>query len=503
MSKCSPVTGFFLISLVAWACAMGLLIHRHYFTERSGPALISSDVTFTAEERYYYTIQRGGEKVGYRSESWIPRPGMRLLVESTTLKMNLSGLSREVFFQSVAAVDSASGLTRNMSFTLGSGAHSFVFDGTISGDSLNIKVKKNVLDPERTGTFLVDRTVTSPFVLPLSLHLAEKETMSFQVFDPVTFSDYLMHAEREQNEIRTVESAPANLTRFEVLYNDSRGTYWLDRSGRPARVEGFPLFGGFLGGFTIEKASGDQVFMLPLEVSFGDDVLRKIAIVPDRPIADPRSVTRMTVELDGIRAANVDIADTHKEYVRANPVTFRIENVPVMAGDRLLAERQRALADTSVIGSSDYIQPLDGRIVRSARETIGAESDTLAMATALRRFVSESMQPFDDIHITRSVDVLRDRKGGCDEYTKLFTALTRSAGIRTRIHLGLVYREDAFRYHSWPSVYAGGTWHALDPYYGQDRADATHITLVIGDFERLVEVLRLTGLLAVKVREVE
>ncbi len=79
------------------------------------------------------------------------------------------------------------------------------------------------------------------------------------------------------------------------------------------------------------------------------------------------------------------------------------------------------------------------------------------------------------------------------------TALARSMGIPTQINLGLAYKDGAFRYHSWPSVYTGGTWHSLDPFFGQDRADATHISLIRGDFERLVELLRVAGLISIHV----
>ena len=348
MKKRSPFTLFFLVSLLAWMVPMGILVHRQFFQERNVAADFTSDIDFTSEERYYYTILHNGQKVGYRSESWIARPNMRILIDTTVLKMNLSGLSREVFLQSVVAVDSLTGLTRNMSFTLGSGAHSYAFDGAVSGDSLAIKVKKNTLDPERTGAFIVDQAISAPSTLPFRLHLAEKETMSYQVFDPVIFSDYLVHAEREKNEIRTIDSARMNLTRFDVLYNDSRGTYWLDRDGRPVRVEGFPLFGGLLGSFTIEKASGQDVFMLPIEVTFGGDILNELSIIPDNPVRNPRGATSMEVELDGIRAANIDISDTHKEYLSSNPVVFRIHNVPVMA------RPPRGRTGTGVCGHRGY-----------------------------------------------------------------------------------------------------------------------------------------------------
>ena len=56
-----------------------------------------------------------------------------------------------------------------------------------------------------------------------------------------------------------------------------------------------------------------------------------------------------------------------------------------------------------------------------------------------------------------------------------------------------------FRYHSWPSVFIYDYWYDLDPYYGQDKADATHIALIRGDFEKLVELLRIIGKVSVTI----
>ncbi|MFC1511949.1 transglutaminase family protein [Candidatus Latescibacterota bacterium] len=503
MRKRSPIILAFTLSLIAWLGSMGTLAYEFIIRGRvNEQALVSSDIAFNTEERFFYTIHWNGQKVGYRSESWIPQPHMYLIVETNVLKMNLAGMSREVFLQSVTAIDSISLISRNMSFTLGSGSHSYAFDGAVSGDSLNIKVKKNSLDPVRSGAFLVNEAITYPSALPFYLHQTKTETMSLQVFDPIIFNEYLFYAEREGNEIRTIDGSQVILTRFDTLYNEIRGFYLLDTQGHLMRAEGYPLFGGLLGDFVVEKASGQAVFMLPLEVTFGNNIFRDLVIVPDLRIQNPRAASVMEVELDGIRAANIDLGDTHKEYVSANPVIFRIHDEPVMTGDRLRYEREIAGADTAITGSSDYIQPLDARIIRAAREAVGAETDTLAMAYAIRRWVSDTMQPLEGLDLIRSVDILRERKGACDEYTKLFTALTRSIGIPTQIYLGLVYRDGVFRYHSWPAVFTGGTWHALDPYFAQDQADATHITLIRGDFERLVDLLRIVGLISIHIRGV-
>ena len=66
--------------------------------------------------------------------------------------------------------------------------------------------------------------------------------------------------------------------------------------------------------------------------------------------------------------------------------------------------------------------------------------------------------------------------------------------------MGLVYKDKAFRYHSWPSVYVGGTWHDLDPTFGQDYADATHIAFFRGDFDKVVELFRLVNFISINVQ---
>ncbi|HDY89323.1 MAG TPA: transglutaminase domain-containing protein [bacterium] len=123
------------------------------------------------------------------------------------------------------------------------------------------------------------------------------------------------------------------------------------------------------------------------------------------------------------------------------------------------------------------------------------------MAYAINQWVFNNMKKMKGLDIVRSVDILRELKGDFEEHTKLFTAIARSVGILTQINMGLVYEDGKFKYHSWPSVFADGVWYDLDPTYGQEVADATHIAIVRGDFERLVELLRIAGRISIKVLE--
>ena len=87
-----------------------------------------------------------------------------------------------------------------------------------------------------------------------------------------------------------------------------------------------------------------------------------------------------------------------------------------------------------------------------------------------------------------ATDVLRTKKGDCNEHATLFTALARAAGIPAKIAVGLTYKDGFFYYHAWSEIFAG-QWIAVDPTLGQFPADAGHIRLITGDLDRQVQVL--------------
>ncbi len=104
------------------------------------------------------------------------------------------------------------------------------------------------------------------------------------------------------------------------------------------------------------------------------------------------------------------------------------------------------------------------------------------------------------ISLPSAVDVLEVKKGDCNEHTSLYTALARAAGLPSKICIGIVYKDGVFYYHAWPAVHLDG-WRPLDPTFGQDIADATHIKLLEGGFERQAELMRVVGKISIQVLE--
>ena len=149
---------------------------------------------------------------------------------------------------------------------------------------------------------------------------------------------------------------------------------------------------------------------------------------------------------------------------------------------------------------SAFVHSRHEKILRTAKSITGGEKDPVAKAKKILRWVHRHIKPTPTLSVPSSLDVLAERKGDCNEYTVLFTALARASGVPTRMMAGLVYLDGYFVYHAWPEVFAGN-WIAVDPTLGEETADATHIGLVEGDLLDQLQLLALIGKLELEILE--
>ncbi len=447
---------FLAVTAVAWLLIMGLVYRANRAArDDADPASLSSELTIDKETKQFFSIRRGEVKSGYMIASQVSLKGLRVLREEIVLKVNLSGISRELFIRSTTGIDSASGKMEYLDCRMQSGAHDFFFNGSVHGDSLLINVKTNAQTPWRRGLFPVEENIVPLTALPFVMHYTPESSFTRQVFDPIRFLPLTVKVVRGEMERRGIAGVDMNLRRYDLDIDGKRSVVWLDSLGRMTREEGAALYGAALGGFTVEQDRRKDVFLLPIETTLGRDVLDSLKLSPGLVISNPRTVKYMEIELDGIRAPGIDTDAPNKEVKSVNPVTLGIHDTPVSQGGRLKQMLVTMSRDTSLVGTGDYIQCRDARIIRTARGIVAAGTDTLAMARAINHWVSGKMKKDEQLTIARSVDVLRTLRGGRDEYTRLFTALSRSVGIATQINAGLVYEDGYFVYHSWPSVFAG------------------------------------------------
>jgi hypothetical protein len=161
---------------------------------------------------------------------------------------------------------------------------------------------------------------------------------------------------------------------------------------------------------------------------------------------------------------------------------------------------ERGDEDQAATLDIDWTHP---RIRALADATVRGTSGTWAAARKLSREVYQRLEKVYGQSRDRASEVLEQGKGDCTEHTRLFVALARAAGIRAREVKGLVYASygeggPGLYWHAWAEVKVGDEWIAVDPTFGQDVADATHVALGRGSRQ---DAIALVG--ALKVDRVE
>ena len=116
------------------------------------------------------------------------------------------------------------------------------------------------------------------------------------------------------------------------------------------------------------------------------------------------------------------------------------------------------------------IRALAGRLVPDP----GADSRDAARV--LHDWVHDHMEPaHTDVRFKTSLEVLEDLRGTCSEYTVLFAALSRAAGIPARVSVGFaVSAAGELVPHIWPQVFVG-EWLEVDPSWNAFPVEAAHV----------------------------
>ncbi|HKZ01390.1 MAG TPA: transglutaminase domain-containing protein, partial [Pyrinomonadaceae bacterium] len=126
-----------------------------------------------------------------------------------------------------------------------------------------------------------------------------------------------------------------------------------------------------------------------------------------------------------------------------------------------------------------YLQPDreirsdDKRVVEKAREIVGDERDAWNVARKLADWTYKNIT-WKSVDYATATQTLATLEADCLEFSQLYVAMARSLGLPARIVSGLAHSDGSFGAHAWVEVYAG-SWIEVDPTWGTDFVDATHI----------------------------
>ena len=203
-----------------------------------------------------------------------------------------------------------------------------------------------------------------------------------------------------------------------------------------------------------------------------------------RPLPPRDDIETLVIRLSSKRGSKVEVADDRRQRVKregnAAELTIKVQDVPTGRVGRPIKGAQWA----PFLQSTDY-EPLDDEALRVTANRLVTDGNSLwEAAKAINAFVFRHIENKSLARAYASApEALASREGDCTEHAVLFSALAKIAGIPTRLVTGLVYvggPNNLFGYHEWVEIWTGKAWLAMDPTFGQDVADATHIKLYAG-----------------------
>ncbi len=367
-------------------------------------------------------------------------------------------------------------------------------------------------------TVEVDDAALMPSALARELErriAAGEDRIVLSAFDPMSASVVESVYTRGEREIVTAAGRAAPATRWTVTQSVMPGVetvYLLNDEGEMVRSE------VAMGGITLTMALTEKE--LALAENAPAELLVSTLVTPDRPIANPRTLTSASYTLRTTAGRMPDLPSWGTQTTeRIDAKTMRVRvNLGEPGATVTAEERARALAPSAMLDPDD--PEVAALADRAAMELRGALlDDPFEVAQACRRFVYSHIDEKSlDVGFATASEVARTRQGDCTEHAVLLAAILRARGIPSRVASGLIYvdefvgKKGIFGFHMWtqallPDDHGVERWVDLDATLPGNDFDAAHIGVAVSDMggaERIntmAAVAPLLGTLTIEVNE--
>ena len=289
------------------------------------------------------------------------------------------------------------------------------------------------------------------------------------------------------------EGKPVETFAIKQKFSGIETTLWIAGDGsviKETTNQGFESFK--------ESAEVAQKLDEPLTVS---SIITMSLVKPDQPINRSERVREIIFHLQPLRSPDLIPEDQRQKILKTEQLPNGFYRATLQVKTELEQSFSSGLGkpDSKYLEDSAQVQSRHPMIRALARELAGDKRNVWQVAKDINRWVYRNLAK-ELVDTVTALDALHERRGECQSHTYLFTAVARAAGIPTRIVNGLVYSQEysGFLYHAWPEVYVG-EWRALDPTFGQDVVDATHIKLTEGTQDGPFRLMEFVGKLKISI----
>lgn len=439
-------------------------------------------------ERWMVILQ-DDQRIGTSYSRLVPREGGYRLTENVHMRLNTMGLAQDLVLESSGWLNPDLTMDR-FNFKMTSGLFTFAARGQVEDGHLVCLIRSG--NDERRLRLPLE----APAYLPAGIFpalartgLARGEHREFRIFDPATMAQERITLTVQDREAITLGGHVVAARKVLLVFKGVTQEIWLDDAGQILAENG-------LLGIRQERVSREEA-LHGQPATAGGDLTRVAAVVPDRELADPAALSRLTLQLDGVDLSPYALNDG-RQRLEGRRLTLSRENLaglPARLTPESLPEEAARLLAPTAFEQSDHP---DIRTL-AARLTV-PDDPPLANLHRLVDWMQTHIERRPVLSLPDALSTLRNRRGDCNEHAVLLTALARAAGFPAQVEAGLVYLEGRFFYHAWNRVYLG-RWVTADALFGQIPVDVTHIRLARGTAGEQLDILPLLGNLRIGVIE--
>ncbi len=491
--------------LVLWLVLLGLLIRFEVFPEiftHTLPgyrSLLDRDVLM---EDSWMRILYKAQPIGY-SHTTVEIDEANPLKHYTMasrvfVRLKAMGLDQPIYVDTTVYVDVTHRL-QGFAFGMSAGDHEMQIHGVRAdrdGSDFDVVMKGGAAAQKLQVDIPDDVILYSPMTEMALKRLRPGGELTIRTFDPASLSPsrLTVRALREEPFTRDGKDEPAVL--LETDYQGMKVHSWVARDGTLLRQE-TPL------GWTIEACTAEAALDTMRQSASGGDWVADFAVRPKGEIAASRDSRLLRLRLTGVDLTAEELGSNRQtvEAVAGTGIDLTVRHARYPTDPeamRVLSDDERAAA----LAATPFVQAEAPELVAKARDITAGVTNDADKARAIQAWVHDHVKKEMTISLPSALDVLQTMAGDCNEHTYLFTALARAAGVPAKIMVGLAYSKGAFYYHAWPAVFVG-EWVEVDPTWGQETVDATHIRFTEGELDKQVDIIKFVGRLRIEVLEAE
>jgi len=488
MKKSLPYKIVGIVVVVLWVFVIVELARRTHDASKE-PEFTHGETGITeGDSEQWMDILLKGRKAGYAVTGVKKLNGHYELNERIFLILNLMGSTRKILSSTRAQVDEGFHVT-HFTFSLASELIDFMISGRIEGEDLFITTGE-----EGKGEVKRIRLPAKPMINAGMTHYFRSKELrvgnsySFPLLDPISMTTNPASIKVVGEEEITLNGEAYNAFRLEMSFLGKPLIFWLDKEGNSLKEEGFM-------GFTLVRSSPSRA-LTGLDSSVRADFYELSAIKVERELEAPREASYLAVRFDQLPASmpldgSRQIAEgTVLKVIKERPPFAAPYHIPYRGGGEL----------APYIKPEVFLQSGDEEIISAASQIVGGTTEPYEAAKMLMEWVFESIEKTPLVSIPDAKQILRHRKGDCNEHATLLTALLRAVGIPARMTVGLVYKDGKFYYHAWNEAYLD-RWISMDAILNQIPADATHIKLIDGGIDKQIQIVGMIGNISLTIVE--